>query len=190
MPPEGQPRPPKRGLVLVFQLCLLFLLFPQFAASQPLTEVEIPGNNPFIAPQPVNNPSSAGLPLQANGGQIAAPPLEQAVPAVEAPAPEQEAQPLTVGVPENNPFIASSPITQPSSLGPPTQANGQIAAPTLEQAVPAAEAPAPEQEAQLPCACTTTGMSGNVNTSTIGCGQWLVPEGSNVFICYIAVSHC
>jgi hypothetical protein len=97
-------------------------------------------------------------------------------------------QPLPeVAVPGINPFFASPPRKKPGPPQPnPFLANG--AATTVPvPALPAAE-PAPEQQQPFPCSCTTTGMSGAVNTSTIGCGQWLVASGSNVFICYIAVS--
>jgi len=131
MPPKGLLSAPKAGTACIVQVACLCLLFSQFAASQPLPEVAVPGINPFYAAPPRKKPGPAqSLPFQADGF---------------------ETEPLPSG------------------------------ASVLPEA-------APEQET-LPCACTSTGMSGTVNTSTVGCGQWLVAEGSNVFTCYVAVSQ-
>jgi hypothetical protein len=129
MAPKGCPR---LGTLLVLQLTCLCLLFsPNFAASQPLPEVVVPGVNPFYPAPPRKKPGPVqGLPFQTDGGGEAG---------------------------------------------------------TSAAALPAAEPPTGEQV--FPCSCTTTGMSGTANTSTVGCGQWLLTENSNVFMCYIAVSY-
>lgn len=130
MPPKGWPSAPKAGAARI----VLCLLFSHFAASQPLSEVVVPGINPFYAAPPRKKPGPPrSLPFQADGAED------------------------------------ESPLSRASEL-------------------PEAAPPAPEQQT-LPCACTSTGMSGTVNTSTVGCGQWLLAEGSNVFMCYIAVSR-
>ena len=46
------------------------------------------------------------------------------------------------------------------------------------------QAPAVDLSAQS-CPCTRDGVSGGVNTTKIGCGQWLVYDGSNEFVCYV-----
>ncbi|KAL6782285.1 hypothetical protein ACKKBG_A06220 [Auxenochlorella protothecoides x Auxenochlorella symbiontica] len=38
------------------------------------------------------------------------------------------------------------------------------------------------------CPCTTDGQSNGVDTGRVGCGQWLVSQGSAEFVCYIASS--
>lgn len=39
-----------------------------------------------------------------------------------------------------------------------------------------------------PCGCSPTGASGGVDTGAAGCGQHLVPLGSNQFVCFVNVS--
>jgi hypothetical protein len=96
-----------------------------------------------------------------------------------------------VVVPGINPFYAAPPRKKP---GPPQSLPFQAGGveneflPSQASVLPEAAPRVPEQQT-LPCACTSTGMSGTVNTSTVGCGQWLIAEGSNVFICYITVSE-
>ncbi|EFN53471.1 hypothetical protein CHLNCDRAFT_136745 [Chlorella variabilis] len=51
---------------------------------------------------------------------------------------------------------------------------------------PTAEAPAPAGRAVDPCACTATGLSGGVNTTRVGCGQWDIVSGSAAFTCFVA----
>lgn len=38
------------------------------------------------------------------------------------------------------------------------------------------------------CPCTQDGLSNGVNTSHVGCGQWLAATGSNSFVCYVQQS--
>ena len=62
----------------------------------------------------------------------------------------------------------------------------QQSPPVTEPAAAAAAAPTPAGE--LPsCDCTLTGVSGGANTTFIGCGQWMVANGSNTFTCYVNV---
>lgn len=97
-------------------------------------------------------------------------------------------QPLSVpSVPGPNPFIASSP----GAIGPPQPAASSPPPVTPSPVVSAPSvAPVPTPEVGPdPCACTQTGLSGGINTTFIGCGQWLVANGSNAFVCFVVVSQ-
>ena len=108
-------------------------------------------------------------------GEAAAPPAPEAAPEA-APAPPA-APPAAQ---EAGPSVEPAPAPLPA---PPL---AESAASTAS--VPAGLSDGSGSAASPSCACTDDGVSGGVNTSAPGCGQWLADQGSNAWVCYIRVS--
>ncbi|EFN55214.1 hypothetical protein CHLNCDRAFT_134449 [Chlorella variabilis] len=84
---------------------------------------------------------------------------------------------------------AATPVAVVASQPPP--AAEPLPVPAAEVSLPRAEAaafvfaPLPNISAGDYCACTADGVSGGSNTTAVGCGQWLLSQGSNAWICFV-----
>lgn len=165
---QAVPRLPKAMPFPTPIFLFIFLTLAHFTAAQPLQQVIIPGPNPFL---------------------VTPPPIPAAAPPIEAPA-------LPLGPPSPSlvapPVGAAPPLPAPPPLGvtqPPALEVPPAAVPPSTVPLPVVPSVVPSVEAVDPCACTSDGLSAGVNTSFIGCGQWLVPEGNNPFVCFVNVRN-
>ena len=197
-----RPRLP-RGMPFVSPMFVSILLtLAPFSTAQPLQPVVIPGPNPFLATPP---PLLAPIPPMLPEAPLATPglipvtetPAAAQVPPLPAPAAAGAALPTPPSLPgaQQPAQFAPAPVTVPAaapavvSLSPPPPPPALPAAAGPPVVGPSAVLPAvPAVEAVDPCGCTSDGTSAGVNTTFIGCGQWLVPEGNNGFVCFVNVS--
>lgn len=165
-------------------------LAPAPAAAQAIPRFGMPPASPALAAQAARQPAVPALPAPAPQP----PALAQASPLPEVSAPEA-ATPAGVAAAVPQPAVPG-----PSPEGPAPQPVPELSAPlTTAAAAPLPETLPPAVAAPLPeaaspagagadaCACTSTGLSGGANTTYVGCGQWLLAQGSNRWVCFVQV---
>ena len=132
------------------------------------------------------------MPAVLKAAPLPAPALPAPLPATVPPPAAEASLPVVIAA-------AAEPATAGASAQLAAEPTHPLPAPASPPAPPASEAAAPPATAPAvladgaglaaspACACTDDGVSGGVNTSAPGCGQWLVDQGSNAWVCYIRV---